>query len=256
MAKFSTNSKSDVIFHIGIIFASFLVLFLTFFFVYLPWSTNHGQAITVPDLKDMSIEQMKTALDDRNLDYEVQDCTFVANVKPLTVVSQYPKAGSSVKSGRKIYLTITSETAPMVKMPDILGRSVSSAKNQLLSSGLQSGEVKYIPRIEENTVLELELNGNKIKPGDPLPKGSKITLLVGDGLADQMTETPTLIGMPLDEAEILVAGQDLKIGNVIYEGKKDGVVDGTITQQKPVANGNKMRIGGVIDLWVAGDAPN
>ena len=62
MAKFSTSSKSDVVFHIGIIFASFLVLFLTFFFVYLPWSTNHGQAITVPDLKDMSIDQMNECL--------------------------------------------------------------------------------------------------------------------------------------------------------------------------------------------------
>ena len=254
MTKFSTDSRTDILTHIGIILAVFLVLFFTFFFVYLPWSTNHGQAITVPDLKDMSIEQMKKALDERDLDYEVQDCTFVAGVQPLTVISQVPKAGSSVKSGRKIYLTITAETAPMVKMPDILGRSVSSAKNQLLSSGLQTGDVKYIPRIEDNTVLDLEFNGNKIKPGDQIPKGSKITLLVGDGLADQMMETPNLVGMPLDEAELLISGQNLNIGSVTYVGKQDGAVDGTVVEQNPAAGGNKIRIGGVIDLKVAGDA--
>ena len=58
MAKFSTNSKSDVIIHIAIIIALLLVLFFSFFFIYLPWSTNHGESITVPELKGMTMEDV------------------------------------------------------------------------------------------------------------------------------------------------------------------------------------------------------
>ncbi|UTA67182.1 MULTISPECIES: PASTA domain-containing protein [Emticicia] len=255
MAKFSTSSRADIFTHIGIIIAICLILFFSFFFLYLPWSTNHGQSITVPELKGMSLEEMEKSLDDRDLEYEVSDCTFVAGAKPLTILTQFPKAGSSVKEGRKIYLTIVSETAPMVKIPDIINRSLSSAKNQLLSNGLIAGNPEYIPALEGNSVLKIKVNGREVKPGDAVPKGSKVVLVVGDGLGDQMVEVPNLIGMLADEAEILVSGQNLNI-TIHYVGPVDGTPDGTIVKQRPASEGNKIRIGDVIDVEVAGMDPN
>ncbi|AFK04344.1 PASTA domain containing protein [Emticicia oligotrophica DSM 17448] len=254
MAKFSTSSKSDIVVHIGIIVALFLVFFFSFFFIYLPWSTNHGQSITVPDLKGMSIEEMEKALDDRDLDYEVSDCTFVAGAKPLSILTQFPKPGSSVKEGRKIYLTIVSETAPMVKLPDVFGRSESSAKNQLLSAGLVAGTTEVIPALEENTVLKVKFNGKEVKAGTMIPKGSTVVFVVGDGLGDQMVEIPNLVGMLADEAEILLSGQNLGIAKR-YVGPVDGYPDGTIIKQRPSAEGNKIHIGDVIDVEIAGNAP-
>ncbi|MFD2519762.1 PASTA domain-containing protein [Emticicia soli] len=255
MAKFSTSSRADIFTHIGIILAIFLILFFSFFFLYLPWSTNHGQSITVPELKGMSMEEMEKALDDRDLDYEVSDCTFVAGARPLTILTQFPKAGSSVKEGRKVYLTIVSETAPMVKIPDILKRSLSSAKNQLLSNGLVAGDPEYIPAIEDNSVLKIKVDGREVTPGSSVPKGSKVTLVLGDGLGDQMIEVPNLVGMASDEAEILTSGQNLSI-TLHYVGPIDGTPDGTIVRQRPAAQGNKIRVGDVIDVDVAGTDPN
>ncbi|CAH0995738.1 hypothetical protein EMA8858_01863 [Emticicia aquatica] len=255
MAKFSTNSKTDIITHIGIIIALFLVFFFGFFFIYLPWSTNHGQSITVPDLKGLTMEEMEKSLDDRDLDYEVSDCTFVAGAKPLSILTQYPKAGSSVKEGRKIYLTIVTEKAPMVKVPDVLGRSTSSAKNQLLSAQLVAGQSEIIPALEENTVLKIKFNGQEIKPGTLIPKGSTVVFVVGDGLGNQMVEVPNLVGMAADEAEILISGQNLVLSKR-YVGVVDGFADGTIVKQRPSAEGNKIHIGDVIDVEIAGDAPS
>ncbi|RYU95377.1 PASTA domain-containing protein [Emticicia agri] len=255
MAKFSTSSRADIFTHIGIIIAIFLILFFSFFFLYLPWSTNHGQSITVPELKGMSLEEMEKALDDRDLDYEVSDCTFVAGARPLTILTQFPKAGSSVKEGRKVYLTIVSETAPMVKVPDIIGRSVSSAKNQLLSNGLVAGEIEYIPAIEENSVLKIKVDGREISPGSMVPKGSRITFVAGTGLSDQMIEVPNLVGMAADEAEILVSGQNLVL-TVNYVGAVEGSAEGTIVSQRPTAQGNKIRVGDVIYVDVSGTDPN
>ncbi len=255
MAKFSTDSKTDIFVHIGIIIALFLILFFGFFFIYLPWSTNHGQSITVPDLKGLTMEEMEKALDDRDLDYEVSDCTFVAGAKPLSILTQYPKSGSSVKEGRKIYLTIVTEKAPMVKVPDVIGRSTSSAKNQLLSAQLVAGQSEIIAALEENTVLKMKFNGQEIQPGTLIPKGSTVVFVVGDGLGDQMIEVPNLVGMAADEAEILASGQNLSLSKR-YVGTVEGYEAGMIVKQRPSAEGNKIRIGDVIDVEIAGDDPS
>ena len=254
MAKFSTDSKTDIFTHVGIILALFLILFFSFFFIYLPWSTNHGESITVPDLKGLTMDEMEKALDDRNLDYEVSDCTFVAGAKPLSILTQYPKSGSSVKEGRKIYLTIVTEKAPMVKVPDVIGRSTSSAKNQLLSAQLVAGQSEIIAALEENTVLRMKFNGQEIKAGTLIPKGSTVVFVVGDGLGDQMVEVPNLVGMAADEAEILASGQNLVLSKR-YVGTVDGYEAGMIVKQRPAAEGNKIRIGDVIDVEIAGDDP-
>jgi beta-lactam-binding protein with PASTA domain len=143
----------------------------------------------------------------------------------------------------------------MVKMPDIIGRSMSSAKNQLLSNGLVAGDPEYIAALEENTVLKIKVDGREISPGSAVPKGSKVTLVVGDGLGDQMIEVPNLVGMAADEAEILTSGQNLSI-TIHYVGTVEGTADGTIVRQRPAAQGNKIRIGDVIDVDVAGTDPN
>lgn len=250
--KFSTNSLSDVFTHIGIILAGALIFFFAFFFLYLPWRTNHGNSVTIPDLKGMTVEEVEDILDSKDLDYEISDSTFVIGAKPLTVYSQYPKANSNVKEGRKVYITIISDKAPMVSIPDIVGRSIESGKNQLISVGLVPDKPEYVPAIEENTILKIKANGSEIQPGSKLPKGTKVTLVVGDGYGNQQVEVPNLTGMPLDEAEMLISGSGLNIGTIIYEDALEAV-PGTITKQKPAA-GNNLKQGDVVDIWVAGSA--
>lgn len=252
MTKFSTDSLKDLLTHIGIIVASVLILFFAFFFIYLPWRTNHGNSVTIPDLKGMTVDEMEDMLDSKDLDYEISDSTFVIGAKPLTVFSQYPKANANVKEGRKVYITIISDKAPMVSLPDIIGRSLESGKNQLVSVGLVPNEPEYVPAIEENTILKIKSDGSEVQPGTRIPKGSKITLVVGDGYGNQQVEVPSLVNLPVEEAEILISGTGLNIGTIIYENAIDAM-PGTIIKQKPEA-GNNLKQGDVVDIWVAGSA--
>jgi ABC-type transporter Mla subunit MlaD len=59
MAKISTRTTTDLIIHIGIILGLMAVLFLGFFFLYLPFTTHHGQTITVPDLSRMNTSELE-----------------------------------------------------------------------------------------------------------------------------------------------------------------------------------------------------
>jgi len=246
--KLSTHSTSDVILHIGILLSAGLILFFGFFFWYLPWSTNHGETIAVPNLAGMSLDEAINTLESKNLDYEVSDSTFISGKAPGTVYSHYPKQQAFVKSGRKVYLTLISYQAPEVSLPNVEGRSVESAKNLLLSVGLQLGSTEYVPAIEDKTVLQVKLNGQPLRIGDRVKKGSMIVLVVGDGLGNQRLEVPSLIGMPLDEAEMLLSGMSVPIN---IQPNESGEIPnfGVIVRQRPEA-GAKIRVGDVVDIWV------
>jgi beta-lactam-binding protein with PASTA domain len=253
MPQYSTNTKTDVLIHLAIIVSIILVLFFGFFFVYLPWSTNHGDAVKVPNLKGLSMDAAEDLLDEADLDYEISDSVFVSGAEPLSINANYPKSGANVKTGRKIYLTVAAISAPLVKLPNIIGRSTSSAQNQLLSSGLIYDGEEKIAALEENTVLAVKINGREIQQGDEIPKGSKITFVVGDGYGNQRIDVPNLLGMAQDEADILVTGLGLTIGNITFEASDKPA--GTVLRQQPSSGiDEKIKIGSPVNIWVSGDA--
>ncbi len=252
MAKISTRSFFDLLLQTGIIAAVIAVLFLGFFFVYLPYTTNHGQTITVPDVSKLSVDEMRNILDDRNLRYEVTDCTFVAGAQPLTVIEQYPRANAKVKEDRKIYLKVTKRVAPMVAMPSLVDMIDRSAIRMLESMGLQEGDRTYVPDVAKNSVLRQLYNGKEIAAGTPIPKGSKIDLEIGDGLGNTMFDIPNVVGLALDEAEAAIRGSNLKIGTKISVDDPEKEV-GTVVRQRPEARpGERIRVGETMDLWVVG----
>jgi beta-lactam-binding protein with PASTA domain len=252
MAKISTRSFADLLIHLGLILALLAALFLAFFFVYLPFTTNHGQTITVPDVTRLSLDEMQNILNDRDLRYEVSDCTFVAGALPLTIVQQYPRANMKVKEGRKIYVTITKRVAPMVAMPKLTDLTDRSAELNLRSLGLEIGERIYVPDVAKNSVLRQLYNGKEIIAGTPVPKGAKIDLEVGDGLGNTMFAVPDVVGKPLDEAKLTIRGSNLKVGTIIPVDDPEKEV-GTVVRQRPESRtGERIRVGETMDLWVVG----
>jgi beta-lactam-binding protein with PASTA domain len=254
--KISTNSRTDLFVHISLVVALIVALFLGFFFLYLPFTTNHGQSITVPDLSGMSLQQLEDYLDERNLRYEIADCTFVVGKKPLTVIRQHPKPGMKVKDGRKLYIYITSLNAPNVKMPALKDRTKRSALAELARLGLQLGSIKYVPDPAQDAVLAQYYQGKPILPGTMIAQGSKIDLELGDGIGNTEFEVPDLTGKTLDEALFIIKGSQLAKPLIQYVDDPSQP-PGTVIRQNPEAGaGNKIRVGDIIDLWVVGPPPD
>jgi beta-lactam-binding protein with PASTA domain len=252
MLKLSTDSKSDLLTHIGIILTASLILFLLFFFVYLPWTTNLNEEVQVPDLNGLDLRETERVLDAANLKYEVADSTYVNGLQPLTVFSQYPKAADYVKKGRKIFLTIITNNVPRISLPDVIGRSVSSASSLLSGTGLIIEQTEFIPAIEKNTVLRLKFEGREISPGSSIPKGSKITLVAGDGFGNTEVIVPDLTGMSYEEADIIVAGSSLNMGSIMYDNSS-GMPEGMVVRQRPEA-GSTLRLGETVNIWISGNS--
>ena len=238
--------------HFGIMLVIGLALLLIFFYYFLPSYTNHGETITVPDLRGMGYEELDQYLNQRDLRFEVEsDSGYSAEVPALAVLKQYPEAGSKVKSNRKLFVNLNKTTPRKVLMPDLIDGSVKSAQMVLESYGLELGGIQYKPDLAQNAVLEQRFDGDVIEPGDSIYQGSKVDLIVGDGLGNQMLEVPELFGMDFEDAEFTVIGSGLRLGTVLTAQPVDTLPVGAVIRQIPEA-GTSIRIGRDIDLWVIG----
>jgi beta-lactam-binding protein with PASTA domain len=134
-------------------------------------------------------------------------------------------------------------------MPNLINAPLKNAQEILSNFGLVRGDIVYIPDIGLNAVLEQKYRGREIKEGFEIPKGSQIDLVVGDGLGNQVLDMPQLIGMDDMEAEFLILGSGLSMGNINYV-ETDTVPKGTIIKQLPPA-GLNMKTGERVDIWVS-----
>ena len=159
-----------------------VILFLVVFVKFLDFSTNHGEEIKVPDLSKMKLEIAEEKLDEEGLEVFLLDTVeFKPEFPPYTIVEQDPIAGSKVKNGRKIYVKLNAGGYAMVTFPDLKNKTFRQATNALRALGLVEGELKYVPDIAKDIVLEVSYNGRTVKAGDKLMKNSKIDFVLGDG---------------------------------------------------------------------------
>lgn len=179
LRKFLTSST----FFKNLFFALVIViLFLVVFVKFLDFSTNHGEEIKVPDLSKMKLEIAEEKLDEDGLEVFLLDTVeFKPEFPPYTIVEQDPIAGSKVKNGRKIYVKLNAGGYAMVTFPDLKNKTFRQATNALRALGLVEGELKYVPDIAKDIVLEVSYNGSPVKAGDKLMKNSKIDFVLGDG---------------------------------------------------------------------------
>lgn len=246
--KLKVENWKQFLLHLGLIIATGITILVLFFYVYLPYKTNHGESITVPNLEGIVLEDLDEFLTERDLRFEVQaDSGFTTEQPPLAVLTQTPKAGSQVKENRKIYVSLNAENPPEVKMPKLIDGSLKNAQMVLQSYGLNLGDITYEAHQFQNAVLEQRYDGKVIEAGSSVPKGSEIDLVVGNGLGNPFP-APSVVSYTREEAEFIIVGSGLQVGS-ITEREVEDKEPGTIIQQYPAA-GESVRTGNTIDLWV------
>ena len=256
MSFLKSDTPLDLVKHLVVMGLATAALVFGFFFVYLPLTTNHGETIVVPKVTGMNQAELNTYLNARNLRFFVDDSSYNPGTRPFTVLNQDPAPGERVKENRKIYITVAMRNPPVIKMPKLTDGSQKNAQMILSSYGLTVGKIRLVPNIQQNAVLRQLMNGKDIAPGAPIAKGTRVDLEVGDGLGNQEFPVPNLINMPADEATTLLVGQGLQLGETFYQQAQNGETEGAVVKQRPVAaSGATIRMGQLVDIWVAGKAP-
>ena len=160
-----------------------LIFFVLLLIQWMKITTNHTQKIEVPDLTKLTISEVKTKLDELDLELKIVDSTnYNPDYPPLSVIEQDPEAGDFVKENRKIYLKINRPTYQDVIIPSVLRKSRRNAETVLRSVGFRIGDKpKYVQDIAKDVVRGLYYKGEAIEVGTKLPKNSVLNLKLGDG---------------------------------------------------------------------------
>jgi beta-lactam-binding protein with PASTA domain len=194
--------------------------------------TRHGEGQAVPNLKGMSIENAINVLKEEGFSYQI-DSIFILDKKPGTVLEQDPDPNTQVKINRIIYLTIVSSITPDVSFPELENKTFREAVAILENYGLKLGDTVYKNDIARDAVLGYSYAGQSVKVGEKIPKGSKISLVLGDGLGATMVDIPDLKGLTLSEAIFSLKGASLNLGLVTYQGAIKDSTSALIISQTP-----------------------
>jgi eukaryotic-like serine/threonine-protein kinase len=233
----------------------FVLVYLLFFFVFLPFYTNHGKETSVPRVSKMPLERAISTLEAAGLGYEVVDSLFLTGQDPLSVISQDPVGGSKVKPGRRVYLTVNKTVAPVVKFPDINSVSQYEAKLKLEGAGLALGRVTFQVHEYADLVLSAKFKDKKLKEGDEVRKGSRIDLTVGKGRGTHRVPMPSLVGESYETAMATLFRLGLSPAKPVFDPASTKPV-GTVIQQYPkYAEGDSIQVGREVDLWFSGPEP-
>jgi len=240
--------------HIAI-FAVVMLLIISLASIILNIYTGHGDKMQMPDLRGKTMAQVEEIASKYGFELQVIDSLYLPNNKKGTVVDHTPKAGVNIKKNRVIFLTLTSFNPEITKMPDLVNTSLRQAKTVMESYGLELGRLHYKPDYAENYVLEQKYNGQKIKAGTKIQKGSKIDLVLGMGVGDgTTTEVPNLVGLSYRDALSLITTSMLNVGAKVFDGEVKSYIDSLDVmvwkQDPPFGNGKQLIPGSIIDIWL------
>lgn len=242
-----TTTLGGILVSLTVTSVTLFLLMVVYFYAYLPGVTNHGETVTVPEIEGMSLEELEDFLVKRNLRYEINDSSYSSEHPPLTVLKQYPHAGSRVKENRVVYISINRLKPPTVPMPNLVDGSLINADVVLKGNELKRGQIELVRGPFLNLVKEMKYRGQVITAGTRIPKGSVIDLVVEDGGSNTVT-VPDVIGYMFEDSKIPIFGSNLNIGEVHVVGDTVGV-QVVVLKQKPAANEN-IKVGDVVELWV------
>lgn len=174
------KSKTFLI-QLGLAFVAVVVLVILTM-QWLKGTTNHGEFVEVPDFSKMSVSEMRKAVEEAGLRYQVLDSSnYNPDYPRFSILDQNPPAGNKVKANRKIYFTVNPSGYKKVSVPDIIQVTQRNATSMLRAVGLEVERVTYIDELGKDMVYNIKFKGKYIKPGDKLPKTSKIELICGNG---------------------------------------------------------------------------
>lgn len=223
------------------------------FFSSLSLITQHGNELKVPSVTGRDLRGAMQSLRSYGFDVEV-DSSYEPNQKPFAVLSQQPAPGSVVKEGRTIFLTINKAEPPATAMPNLVNLSFRSAVLILKSNRLVLGDTTLRPDIAKGAVLEQLLDGRVIPPGTMVPQGSRISLVVGDGLGNTVFSVPDVIGMAFAEGRETLAANGLNVAPV-FDADVTDTATAVIYNQVPGPNNeagapNRIREGDIVEIYI------
>ncbi len=222
------------------------LLIVVIVFVILRHYGRVGQEYPTPYVVGQYVDELGN--DELGLEYVIIDSIYQPNHKGGYILRQDPDSGAMIKTGRKIYLTVTAYVPDNAIVPDLRSLSVRHAISQLENVGLHGGKLIFVDD-PHHVVLEQKYKGRTVNEGRRLEKGAMVDLVVGRGNGSGLSITPYLVGMSPTKARRSILSASLNVGAEHYDGITD-MSRAIVYKQSPEYSGRSdASYGTRVDLW-------
>lgn len=207
-------------------------------------STGKSTAeVSVPDVTGDDESTAQKTLEDAKLivsSTAVYDDTVAAG----KVISTDPAAGTTVKEGSKVTMTV-SQGADKVSVPNIKGMSQDAANSELSSTGLVTGSVS---QDYSDTVAVGMVISQGTASGTKVSRGTAVNFVVSLGQETKKVPVPTLNGLTREAAASALS--ELGLTGTVTEAYSSTVTVGYVISQT-VTPGTQLDEGSSVGYTVS-----
>jgi serine/threonine-protein kinase len=230
----------NILIKVGVVAGAFLIFLLIFDYILMPIFVS-GREHIIPNVVGKNKEEAIKVLDDAGLNPIVQTSRFDQKYQKDQVIFQKPAPNTTVKTNRRIYLTVSGGEAT-VKMPSLVSKTIRDAQINLERLGLVLGKIDSVEsEFPVNLIVEQQYIDNK-----ELPKGTTVNIKVSIGPKVGMIRVPNLLGKSLSDAEKILQGNALKVGSKTFIFSAS-LLPNTVVDQQPSEN-TLLKIGDTVNV--------
>ena len=233
-----------------------IVLLLVLIFWWLKCYTHHGESLQVHDYTGMTLEEAIEKARSRSFRIQVNDSTWQEGKPANIVLEQSPEPYSRVKENRTIYLKVTKKIPETVLLPTLVG----NYDDNQYSKKLKRKGIKTVvkERVWDNkqapgTILYFYYNDekiteNEVSEGLRIPKSTTLEFVITERGIDRVN-LPNLVCRRFSEAEFLVTGQGLTLGEIQEDATVSDRANAYVISQTPAYQpGQTLRVGEQISV--------
>lgn len=148
-----------------------------------------GEHVTIPDVTGLPVAEAMALLAQEGLEWAKPTTMVSDRVAANYVLAQRPPAGKVVRTGRKIYLTISSGHETQAA-PNLVGKALMAARKEISDSKYREGTTARVPNpAPTDTVIAQDP-----PPGEDIITGGPIHLLVSAGVPRGPVLMPDITG--------------------------------------------------------------
>jgi beta-lactam-binding protein with PASTA domain len=223
------------------------LLIIIVVFIILKHYGRVGQEYPTPYVVGSYVDDLSDD-DGLELQYVIIDSIYQQGKRGGYILRQDPDSGAMIKTGRKIYLTVTSFVPDNAIVPDLRSLSVRHAISQLENVGLHGGRLEFVDD-PHHVVLQQKYKGRTVNEGRRLEKGAMVDLVVGRGNGSAQSIVPYLVGMSPTKARRSILSASLNVGVEHYDGITD-MSHAIVYKQLPEYSGRTgADYGSHVELW-------
>lgn len=212
----------------------------------IPWYVRQNSQIILPGVIGKNFSEAKKILESQG--FQIIRSEEIVNPKflPGTVIDQYPEPKSTVKKGRRIYVTLSTAEGP-IRVPNVIGQSERDAYLIMNETGLKVDSTVFY---DYNSLYpEGVVSNQSIYEGAQVQRGAtaKITLSLGPLPRDVKVPNFTLQNLGTVKRNIARAG--LTLGKVMFQANTK-YLPNTVLEQS-LEPGKVVPPGEIVDVVVS-----